>query len=153
MSRLKTIVLASVSVVTLGTLASFTLLPQQGTTVVKSLDMHNYHIQGKVIDKATGLEVGGATVQVMFQSKDISTNTSGEKGEFELKFEHTKKFTGAELTFVVKREGYETKKVTNVPCQPGVPVIVNFNIEREPYKLERDPNHRRWETYEYLKKL
>ncbi len=153
MSSLKTFALATISVVTIGTMASFTLNSNQTVATVKSLDMHSYHIQGKIIDKATGLEVGGATIQVLYQSKDIANNTSGETGEFELKFDHTKKFTGAELVFIIKREGYETKRVPNVPCQPGVPVVVNFKIEREPFKFKKDPHHRRWETYEYLKKF
>ena len=120
---------------------------------VEKADMYKYYIKGKVLDKASSVEVGGAMVTVELKNVELASGPSGEDGTYELKFESAKKFTGSELMFVITREGYNKKEVTNVPVAAGVPVMANFKIERKPVRFKRDRNAKRWETIEYLKEV
>lgn len=131
--------------------ASFT--STTGEKVEKKADIYKYYIKGKILDKASNVEIGGAMVSVELKNVELASGPSGEDGTYEIKFEHTKKFTGSELMFVITRDGYNKKEATNVPVAPGVPAMINFKIERKPVRFKRDRNAKRWETIEYLKEV
>lgn len=116
-------------------------------------DTYSYYVKGKVLDKATGVTLEDATVTVEHKHQSLGRCPSGESGGFELKWESAREYSGAELEFVITREGYREKRVTNVPLKAGAPIIVNFKIERKPVPFKKDPNATRWETIEYLKEL
>lgn len=116
-------------------------------------DLYKYHMQGKIMDKISGIEIEGATVKVEHKHVELSNCPSGSDGTYTLKFESTVKFTGAELEFMVMRDGYKDKRINNIPISPSVPKMVNFKLERAPQKFKKDPHARRWETIEYLKEL
>ncbi len=116
-------------------------------------DTFKYHLTGKVVDKASDVEIGGASVKVEHKNVELSSSPSGEDGSYELKFESTIQYTGAELIYVITREGYKDKRVPNVPIQPSQPIIVNFKLERKPASFRRDLDANRWETIEYIKEL
>jgi len=116
-------------------------------------DVYKYHMQGTILDKASSVELEGATIKVVHRHVELSNCPSGENGAYTLKFESTIRFTGAELEFLVVKDNYKDKRVTNIPIDPSVPKIVNFNLERSAKRFKRDLNARRWETIEYIKEL
>ena len=116
-------------------------------------DTYQYYLKGVIKDKATGVTVQGAQIKVEYKHKPLGHTSSNEDGDYELKWESTQEFTGAELEFIIQRDGYMDKRVSNVPLRPGEPIIVNFAIVRKVKTFKPDRDARRWETIEYLKEL
>ena len=114
-------------------------------------DTYKYYVKGKVLDEASGVEVANVNIKLEVKHNKLSSTVSDEKGDYELKFESANEYKGSEVEFILTRDGYYDKRVTNVPFITGEPLIVNFKMKRKPIQFKRDPNARRWETIEFLR--
>lgn len=116
-------------------------------------DTYEFQISGQIFDKQSGVSISNANVKVEHKHVELSSSPSDDDGKYELKFESTIDYKPDQLNFIVTRDGYRDKRVSNVPVMSGAPSIVNFKLERKPVQVKRDPHAQRWETIEYLKEV
>lgn len=113
------------------------------------VDTYTYNIKGVVLDN-NGNHLEGAKVSATYRNVELGAVTSSDNGEYDLKFETVKEYTGADLLFVVSREGFHKKAVPNIPIQAGAPLIVNFKLERDLKAFEPDKDAELYRTSEFF---